>query len=118
MRALVFGQYSEASPDVHHLLEAAARHLARARWQEFGARCEDECYAATIASYRRRLGVFVSREFARFRLSRAHCVGVEYSRAQLAARRFGPGGQRQEAPQQQQLEGLYRHQARLRMPVD
>ena len=36
VRALVFGNHGEASPDVHHFIAAAARKLARSMWVQLG----------------------------------------------------------------------------------
>ena len=37
-KRLEFGQYGEASPDVHGLLTIAARRMAEQEWHELGAR--------------------------------------------------------------------------------
>ena len=77
VRALVFGQYGEASAaDVHALVAAAASAEARRVWRRWGARTESEARSMIVASMRRRLGVFVCREFARHRLRRLPLVGV------------------------------------------
>lgn len=75
-RALVFGQYAEASQDVHTLLEYLARHRATAQWCRYGARSVEEAYGFFIAALRRRVGVFAAREMARHRLRRIPFVGV------------------------------------------
>ena len=75
-RALVFGQYAEASQDVHTLLEYLARHRATAQWRRYGARSAEEAYGFFIAALRRRVGVFAAREMARHRLRRIPFVGV------------------------------------------
>ena len=84
MRGLVFGNYSEASPDVHSLLTIAAEAMAQRRWQSMGARSADEARSFIVSALRRRLGCFVAREFARYRLRRLPYVGA--SRAAVAAR--------------------------------
>ena len=70
VRALVFGQFGEASADVHHLLAEAATRMARSEWRRWGARSMAEARAFFIASLRRQLGVCVVREFARHRCTR------------------------------------------------
>ena len=92
-RALVFGQYAEASPDVHSLIEVIARRQAAAQWRRYGARTETEAYGFFVAALRRRVGVFVARELARHRLRRIPFVGVAraalraYAQRSRAARR-------------------------------
>jgi hypothetical protein len=75
-RALVVGQYAEASQDVHTLIDYMARRRAASQWRRYGARSETEAYGFMVAILRRRLGVFVSREMARHRLRRVPFVGV------------------------------------------
>jgi hypothetical protein len=82
-RALVFGQYAEASPDVHDLVDVIAQRQAAARWRRYGARTQTEAYGFFVAALRRRIGVFVARELARHRLRRIAFVGV--ARAALTA---------------------------------
>ena len=84
VRGLVFGNYSEASPDVHSLLTIAAEAMAQRRWQSMGARSAEEARSFIVSALRRRLGCFVAREFARYRLRRLPYVGA--SRAAVAAR--------------------------------
>jgi hypothetical protein len=84
-RALVFGSYGEGSTDVHTLLAAAASAQARRVWRRWGSRTESEARGVIMATLRRAMGVFVSREFARHRLRRIPMVGVP--RAVLDARR-------------------------------
>ena len=76
MRALVFGNHGEASPDVHHFIAAAARKLARSTWVRLGARSEDEAYGCHVQRFRRDVGIAVAREFARYRLLRVPLIGV------------------------------------------
>ena len=76
VRGLVFGQYAEASDDVHFLLEHAATGIARQRWRRFGARNLAEARGAILQSLKRRLGVFVAREYARHRLRRVPYIGL------------------------------------------
>ena len=76
VRALVFGNHGEASPDVHHFITAAARKLARSTWVQLGARSEDEAYGCHVQRFRRDVGIAVAREFARYRLLRVPLIGV------------------------------------------
>ena len=76
VRPLVFGQYGEASPDVHSVISLAADEAARGGWAGMGARTESEARAFFVQSFRRRIGVGVVRAFARHRLMRAPMVGV------------------------------------------
>ena len=76
IRGLVFGQYAEASADVHGLLSAAADGMAERWWRLYGARTQAEARSVFIARLRRQLGVFVAREMARHRLRRVPYVGV------------------------------------------
>ena len=90
VRALVIGQYGEASPDVHSLLEVAAQQRAARMWRCMGARSQEEFYSFTVASYRRRLGMVAVREMARHRLARVPYVGAPRAAvdAAVAARRL------------------------------
>ena len=76
VRGAVFGQYGEASIDVHSLVRVAARECARRKWRGMGARSQNEAYAFFVAANRRALGVSVVREFARHRLRRLGFIGV------------------------------------------
>ena len=78
VRALVFGNHGEASPDVHHVIAAAARKRAGDTWSSYGARSEDEAYSYHMQSFRRDVGIAVAREFARYRyrLLRVPFIGV------------------------------------------
>ena len=75
-RGLVFGQYGEASPDVHALLAIAAGRMAEQQWRELGARRAEEARSFIVASLRRRLALVANREFARHRLRRVPYIGV------------------------------------------
>jgi hypothetical protein len=88
-RALVFGQYCEASTDVHALLDLAATASAQARWRLLGARNMQEARGYIITAYRRRLALASAREFARHRLHRVPYVGVP--RAAIAQHRVVHG---------------------------
>jgi hypothetical protein len=85
VRGLVFGQYGEWSEDVDSLLELAATASARRDWRMRGNRTMEESRGIYIALFRRRLGCFVVREFARHRLRRLPFVGL--TRDQVRARR-------------------------------
>ena len=85
MRGLVFGQYGEWSEDVDSLLELAATSRARRDWRFLGARSQSEARGVFIALYRRRLGCFVVREYARHRLRRIPFIGL--TREQVTTRR-------------------------------
>ena len=76
MRALVFGQYAEASADVHALLRVAAEGMAQREWKRLGARSYAEARAFYISSLRRQMGIAVAREMARHRLRRVPMIGV------------------------------------------
>ena len=76
IRGLAFGQYAEASTDVHELIAVIAQHRATREWRRLGARSVEESRAFFIASLRRTVGVFVARQMARHRLQRAPMVGL------------------------------------------
>ena len=75
-RGVIFGNYGEASRDVHTLLHISATRLARRHWRSMGARTESEARSFYVARLRRRMGVAAVREFARHRLRRVPYVGV------------------------------------------
>ena len=105
VRALVFGQYAEASDDVHELLEIAARRLADQRWRSLGARTAQEAYGIYLSRFRRSMSMLVAREMARHRLRRVPFIGV--SRTALRQRQqelSDEHQQRQRAPMR--LHGL------------
>ena len=57
-RGLAFGQYGEASPDVHALLTndvIAAGRMVEQLWHKLGARRAKEARSFIVASLRRRL---------------------------------------------------------------
>ena len=76
VRPLVFGQYGEASPDVHEVLLLAAEEAGRRAWERLGARSEVEARAYFLHAFRRRVGVGVVRAFARHRIGRVSMVGA------------------------------------------
>ena len=96
VRGLVFGNYAEVSPDVHSLVSIAAEAMAQRRWQGMGARSAEEARSFIVSALRRRLGCFVAREFARYRLRRLPYVGA--SRAAVAARGIRRGRDRGRDP--------------------
>ena len=63
-RAAVFGNYGEASRDVHTLIHVAAKRLATKHWRLLGARSQGEVHGFYVAQLRRRMGVTAVREFA------------------------------------------------------
>ena len=77
VRVMAFGAYGEASPDVHHVLAAAATRHAQSTWRSSGARTQSEAYGYWLQAYRRDMGMTVVREMARHRLNRVPFVGVE-----------------------------------------
>ena len=83
VRALVFGNHGEASPDVHHFISAAARRLARTTWDRLGARSEDEAYSCHVQRFRRDVGIATAREFARYRLLLCLLLAVSYTHLTL-----------------------------------
>ena len=79
VRAAVFGQYAEASSDVHSLISAIARARAVRDARRYGARTEAEALGFFTASIRRRVGVMAAREIARHRLRRVPLIEVPYA---------------------------------------
>ena len=75
-RGLVFGHYSEASDDVHDLIDVATDELARRVWRQMGARSQAEARGILVARARRRMGVAAARAFARHRLARVPYIGM------------------------------------------
>ena len=116
-RALVFGNYSEASPDVHHCIAAAAAEAAKRNWRELGARRAEEAKSFYVASFRRRLGVFVAREFARHRLSRECFIGVPRRLVDLRVLRQGMGYRRPDAGDGPTPADFFAHQQRIIHPA-
>ena len=92
VRALCFGAHGEMSDDVHALLEAAARALARKRWRSFGARTEDECRSYFMARLRQRMCLVATRAFARFRVRRSYYVGLPREALRMLVGRDGGAG--------------------------
>ena len=109
VRALVFGNHGEASPDVHHFISAAARRLARTTWDRLGARSEDEAYSYHVQRFRRDIGIATAREFARYRLLRVPFIGVP--RAVVRDRHAGRREARAVPAQGPMQADFFRHQA-------
>jgi hypothetical protein len=86
VRALCFGQYGEASADVLHLLDVCADGFASRRWRSLGARSAREARSLIVSMLRRRLGLVVVQELARFRLRRIPLIGVPRDALTRAAR--------------------------------
>ena len=76
---------SEASVDVHELLDIAADQAARDTWRFLGARSSGEARGYYAARLRRSWGVAIVREFARHRVGRVSCVGAPRRRGARAA---------------------------------
>ena len=76
VRALVHGQYAEASQDVHDFLSTAADAIAQRRWATLGARTPDEARGFVMARLRRTMGVRVGFAMARHRISRVPYIGI------------------------------------------
>ena len=91
VRALVVGQYGEASTDVHELCDVTADVASRESWRFLGARSQAEARGYYAADLRRAWGVAFVREFARHRVSRLHFVGAarRAGRQALARQRQG-----------------------------
>ena len=83
-RGLVYGNYGEASADVHDLIRTAARRMADQRWRAEGARSSSELYSFIACRCYRRVGMRVVQAFARHRLQRVPYVGAP--RAVVVAR--------------------------------
>ena len=109
VRALVFGNHGEASPDVHHFIAAAARKLARSTWVRLGARSEDEAYGCHVQRFRRDVGIAVAREFTRYRLLRVPLIGVP--RAVVRDRHAGRREARAVPAEGPMQADFFRHQA-------
>jgi len=86
-RGLVFGQYGEASPDVHALIAHIADREAARRWRLFGARTLEEARSMLMADVRRHIGIVAVREMARHRLHRVQWIGVPRSAVEARAPR-------------------------------
>ena len=121
VRGLVFGQYAEASLDVHALIDLAAHALARKHWRSSGARNEAEARSWWVSSCRRRIGVAVARAYARYRIRRMVFIGVPRAVLDDRARRGvagvaggADGGHRADVD----LRDFYRYQVHVRANAD
>ena len=92
---------------MEHLLEEAAHSAARRGWRSMGCASEAVAYGLIVASYRRRLGIVVVREFARHRYRQSQLVGL--TRLQLDE----IGRERQV-----QRQGAQRAEARAELSVE
>ena len=75
-RGLVWGNYAEASDDVHQLRECAAAEAARQNWERMGCRTEAEARGYFAAQMRYRWGIAAARAFARHRVRRVCYIGA------------------------------------------
>ena len=75
-RGLVFGQYGEASEDVHDLARAAAHALAEQQWALAGARSAREMRGFMVSRVMRRIGMATVQAMARHRIARLPFIGV------------------------------------------
>ena len=76
VRGLVFGQYGEASADVHALIGVAAEEMAQQQWRLAGARSASEMRSFLVSRARRRIGLTTVQAMARHRLARVPYIGV------------------------------------------
>ena len=90
-RALVVGQYGEASTDVHELFDIAVERATRDSWRFLGARSQAEARSYFASSMRRAWGVAFVREMARHRVSRFCFVGATRRPGARAARAQAAG---------------------------
>lgn len=91
VRGLVFGQYGEASADVHDLISIGADACAQHQWRLAGARSESEMRGFLVSSMRRRVGLTAVQAMARHRLARVPYIGVP-RRIVVARAQRGPTG--------------------------
>ena len=114
-RGLVFGQYGEASPDVHEVLGHAATATAQRVWRLMGARSADEARGFVMQQLRRRLGVVAVREMARHRLHRLAYIGTPRGVVdRVWQQRFAPpGALGLGVPARVAAQDFFAHQARV-----
>ena len=91
VRALVFGQYGEASTDVHELLDITVDRATRDSWRFLGARSQAEARSYFTSTLRRAWGVATVREFARHRVSRLCFIGAVRGQGAQAVRARSQG---------------------------
>ncbi len=110
-RGLVFGQFGEASPDVHGLIAAAADTQSRQQWRSMGARSATEYRAFLISRMRRRVGMAAMQGMARHRIARAPYVGVPRRAVVERGARRARDGRGPWAPAPEHFD-FYQYQAR------
>ena len=93
VRGLVFGQFGEASADVHDLLRAAARLRGDREWRLAGARTATEMRAFLVSMMRRRMGLAAVQAMARHRIARVPYIGVPRAIVQTRMQRGTVAGQ-------------------------
>ena len=98
VRGLVFGQYGEASADVHDLIRTAADQIAEQQWRLAGARSASEMRSFVISRARRRIGLATVQAMARHRLARVPYIGVPRQAVVARARRQPDAGLYAPAP--------------------
>jgi len=93
VRGLVFGQFGEASADVHDLISIAADLEAQQQWQLAGARSATEMRSFLVSRIRRRMGVTAVQAMVRHRLARVPYIGVPRHFITARMQRGAAGGQ-------------------------
>ena len=91
VRAAVWGNYGEASDDVHQLLDIVADLASKKAWRQLGARSVAEARGYFVQQLRRSWGLTAVRAFARHRLRRVHFVGGERRPRAVQARGAAEG---------------------------
>ena len=76
IRAAVLGHFGECSPDIHHLVRAAAESLAATRWRAMGARSESEARGFFMNAVRKEPSIGFWTALARHRQNRLDFVGI------------------------------------------
>ena len=91
VRAAVWGNYGEASDDVHQLLDIVADLASKKAWRQLGARSVAEARGYFVQQLRRSWGLTAVRAFARHRLRRVQFVGAERRPRAVQARGAAEG---------------------------
>ena len=91
VRAAVWGQYGEASTDVHELLDITVDRATRDSWRFLGARSQAEARSYFTSTLRRAWGVAAVREFARHRVARLCFIGAPRGQGAQAVRARSQG---------------------------
>ena len=86
VRSLVWGQYGEASLDVHELFELVVDEATHNTWRFLGARCMGDARSYYATRLRRSWGILAVREMARHRLRRVCYVGAGHRPRGVQAR--------------------------------